>query len=161
MHEPVFSETLQVAVVVRDIEASMRTFADEYGIGPWQVYEFNPETVSDLEVEGRPADTAWRLAVAMLGNVQWELIEPLDDRSIYAEHLEKHGPGLHHVAMSSPKPYEETKAAIEAKGRRVIQSGFYNGVSFAYMSTDEDLGVITEIFDWPEGTTQEPDATYP
>jgi methylmalonyl-CoA/ethylmalonyl-CoA epimerase len=161
MHEPVFSETLQVAVVVRDIEAAMRAYADEYGIGPWQVYEFNPETLSDFEVEGKPTNTAWRLAVAMLGNVQWELIEPLDDRNIYAEHLERHGPGLHHVAVGAPKPYRETMAAMTAKGRRVIQSGIYNGVSFAYMSTDEDLGVITEIFDWPEGTTQEPDATYP
>jgi hypothetical protein len=47
------------------------------------------------------------------------------------------------------------------QGRRVLQGGEYNGVTFAYLSTDDDLSVITEVFDWPEGLVQEPDAVYP
>ena len=43
----------------------------------------------------------------------------------------------------------------------MLQGGVYNGVPFAYMPTDEDLGVITEIFDWPPGLVQEPDTVYP
>jgi hypothetical protein len=43
----------------------------------------------------------------------------------------------------------------------VLSGGLYNGVSFAYLSTDRDLKVITEIFDWPPGLVQEPDAVYP
>jgi hypothetical protein len=39
--------------------------------------------------------------------------------------------------------------------------GIYNGVTFAYLSTDEDLKVITEVFDWPDGHEQAPDAVYP
>jgi hypothetical protein len=35
MREPVFTETLQVAIVVRDLEAAMRTYVDDFGIGPW------------------------------------------------------------------------------------------------------------------------------
>jgi hypothetical protein len=50
---------------------------------------------------------------------------------------------------------------MRAKGRRALQGGVYNGVAFAYLSTDEDLGVVTEIFDWPPGRVQEPDAVYP
>jgi hypothetical protein len=48
--------------------------------------------------------------------------------------------------------------------RRVTSSsrnGLYNGVKFSYLSTDPDLGVITEIFDWPPGLRQEPDAVDP
>jgi hypothetical protein len=40
----------------------------------------------------------------------------------------------------------------------VLQGGVYNGVTF--FSTDEDLGVVTGIFDWPPGLQQEPDAVY-
>jgi hypothetical protein len=50
---------------------------------------------------------------------------------------------------------------MRAKGRRVLNGGGYKGATFAYLSTDEDLKVITEIFDWPEGLVQEPDAVYP
>ena len=43
LREPVFTETLQIALVVRDLEESLRTYVEEYGIGPWEIYEFNPE----------------------------------------------------------------------------------------------------------------------
>ena len=49
MREPVFTETLQVALVVRDLEESLRTYVEEYGIGPWEIYEFNPGNVSELQ----------------------------------------------------------------------------------------------------------------
>ena len=42
----------------------------------------------------------------------------------------------------------------------MLLSGLYNGVTFAYLSTDEDLHTVTEIFDWPEGTVQTPDEVY-
>ena len=155
-----FTETMQVSLVVRDLDAAMRTYVHEYGIGPWEIYEFNPETVSELVKDGEPAECAWRLAVTMVGSVQWELIEPLDDRSMYAEFLATKGEGLHHVAVGVPD-YAEALGTLREKGRRVLQAGVYNGVTFSYLSTDEDLGVITEIFDWPEGHTQEPDAVYP
>jgi hypothetical protein len=35
--EPVFTDVLQVAVVVRDLEAAMRRYWEGYGIGPWQI----------------------------------------------------------------------------------------------------------------------------
>jgi len=152
----VFTQTLQIALVVRDLEESLRTYVEEYGIGPWEIYEFNPANVSELH----PAGCAWRLAVTMVGSVQWELIQPLDDRSIYAEFLATKGEGVHHVAVGG-KAYREELDAMRAKGRTVLQGGHYNGVTFAYLSTNEDLGVITEIFDWPDGLSQQPDAVYP
>ncbi len=160
MPEPVFTETLQIAMVVRDLDATMRTYVHEYGIGPWEIYEFNPDTVADMTKDDQPVATAFRLAVTMVGSVQWELIQPLDDRSMYAEFLATKGEGLHHVAVATAD-YEGTRDALVAKGRRVLQSGLYNRVSFSYLSTDEDLGVITEIFDWPPGVEQKPDAVYP
>jgi hypothetical protein len=34
MREPVFNETVQLAIVVRDLEATVRRYVDYYGIGP-------------------------------------------------------------------------------------------------------------------------------
>lgn len=160
MREPVFTETLQISMVVRDLEATMRTYVEEYGIGPWEIYDFNPETMTKAERDGQPTDSASRIAVTMVGSVQWELVQPLDGKSLYAEFLATKGEGLHHVAVGTAD-YREALDTIQAKGRRILQGGIYNGVTFAYMSTDEDLRVITEIFDWPPGLVQEPDARYP
>jgi methylmalonyl-CoA/ethylmalonyl-CoA epimerase len=38
MREPVFNETVQLGIVVRDLEATVRRYVDDYGIGPWKAY---------------------------------------------------------------------------------------------------------------------------
>jgi hypothetical protein len=116
MREPLFTETLQVAVIVRDLDAAMRTYFDEYGIGPWSVYEFDPDNVRDMRSRGEPVAWSWRLAVAQVGQVQWELVEPLDDESIYAQFLSERGPGLHHVGVAVAS-YEDALAEAARRGR--------------------------------------------
>jgi methylmalonyl-CoA/ethylmalonyl-CoA epimerase len=160
MREPMFTETLQIALVVRDLEETMRTYVDEYGIGPWDIYEFNPDTVRDMREDGQPVERTWRLALSQVGRVQWELIEPLDEDSIYAKFLATKGEGIHHVGVAVPS-FGETIEALEKKGRGVVFGGEYKGVNFAYLATDSDLGLITEIFSAPPGVEQKPDAVFP
>jgi methylmalonyl-CoA/ethylmalonyl-CoA epimerase len=159
MRDPVFSETLQISIVVRDLDASLRTYVEDYGIGPWEIYAFGPDNVAPI-AGAPPVDASWRIAVTMVGSVQWELVQPLDDRSIYAAFLAQKGEGVHHVAVGG-SGYGAALDAARAHGRRVVLGGLYKGATFAYLSTDEDLGVVTEIFDWPEGLEQRPDAVYP
>jgi hypothetical protein len=148
------TDVVQVCVVVGDLDASVRTYYHEYGIGPWAIYAFDPRTVDDLRQEGEPVDTAWRLAIAQVGSMMWELIQPLDDRSTYARFLAEHGEGVHHVAVGV-ESFDDAVAA-----RDVELSGTYEGVSFAYLKTVPDLGATLEIFDRiPEG--QPPKETYP
>ena len=45
MRDPVFTGALQVAVVVTDLDVAMKTYVEDYGIGPWEIYEFNPDTM--------------------------------------------------------------------------------------------------------------------
>jgi catechol 2,3-dioxygenase-like lactoylglutathione lyase family enzyme len=160
VREPVFTEALQVCVVVRDLEAAMRTYVEGYGIGPWDVYEFNPGTVSGMHEHGEPVERSWRLALSHIGQVQWELIQPLDEGSIYGRFLAEHGEGVHHVGVAVPD-YGSTIAELGARGRDVAFGGTYNGIDFAYLATEPDLGIMTEIFSGAPGDDQAPDATYP
>jgi catechol 2,3-dioxygenase-like lactoylglutathione lyase family enzyme len=156
----VFTETLQVALVVRSLEAAMRTYVEDYGIGPWAIYEFNPGTVRNMHAGGEPLESAWRLALARVGQVHWELIEPLDDRSTYAEFLAEKGEGVHHIGVAIPS-FDRALETVAEQGREIVLGGEYNGVTFAYLPTGDDLGVITEIFDSPPGEDQQPDSVYP
>ena len=99
--EPIFTDTQQVAIVVPDLYAAMRTYVEDYGIGPWKIFLFNPETAGGMTVDEQPVEYAMRVGLANVGSVEWELIEPLDDRSIYAQFLAANGgkAGLHHVAV--------------------------------------------------------------
>ncbi len=101
MRDPVFTDTTQIGIVVRDLDASLRRYTDDYGIGPWEIYQFNAGSAEDLREDGRPVERSWRLAVTMVGHVMWELIEPLDDQSVYARFLAEKGEGVHHIAVAT------------------------------------------------------------
>jgi methylmalonyl-CoA/ethylmalonyl-CoA epimerase len=145
MREPVFIETLQIGIVVRDLDVAMRAYVDDYGIGPWDVYEFNPTNAKDLHEYGRPVERSWRLAITMVGQVMWELIEPLDDESVYARFLADKGEGVHHIAVATPS-FDDAVAAQAEKGNSLPLSGEFNGGKVAYLPTERDLGVIIEIY---------------
>jgi methylmalonyl-CoA/ethylmalonyl-CoA epimerase len=122
----------------------MRRYVDEYGIGPWAVYEFNPRTMTEMIVDDRPGQFAMRLANARLGRLYLELIEPLDDQSIHAKHLEEHGEGLHHVLLGVAD-YDRAEAILRAKGHKIIMGATQDGATFSYFSTEDALGFLVEL----------------
>lgn len=161
MQNAIFTDTLQVAIVVRDLDAALRTYTEEYGIGPWLLYDFNPSTVQNMIIDDQPAEYSMRLALTTIGSVQWELIEPTDDRSIYADFLKEHGEGLHHVALGV-SDYGEALAVFRGKGHKIIQGGTWHGFTYSYLSTEAKLGFIAELYDEPaEFVNPGPDSVYP
>ena len=69
-----------------------------------------------------------------------ELIEPLDDESVYARFLAEKGEAVHHIAVATPN-FGETVAQAEQEDVVVLSCEF-SGVKVAYLATDRDLGVI-------------------
>ncbi len=161
MSEPLFTDTVQVAVVVKDLDATMSTYFNDYGIGPFQVYEMHEDAIDDLTLNGKPAKYEMRMALANVGHVQFELIQPLDDKSDYSRFLAEKGEGVHHLSFAV-RDYKGALDALREKGHHVVMSGEYVGIPYSYMSTDRDLGFITEIVDWPtDGRKATPDSVYP
>jgi len=81
--KPAFTDILQVCVIVKDGYATMKKYNDDYGIGPWEVYKFNPDTVKNQAVHGKAQENSYLVFITQIGKVQFELIEPLDDKSDY------------------------------------------------------------------------------
>jgi methylmalonyl-CoA/ethylmalonyl-CoA epimerase len=140
MPEPAFTDTTQIGIVVRDLDATLRRYAEDYGIGPWDVREFHIGEAEAFRQYGRPSEGAWRLATTMVGRVQWELIQPLDGDSVYARFLAERGEGVHHIAVAA-RDFDGTLAQGD-----VIYDGTFPFGRVAYLGTDHDLGVVIEVF---------------
>jgi catechol 2,3-dioxygenase-like lactoylglutathione lyase family enzyme len=124
----------QVCWVVEDIAHSERWFTDVLGVARWTRFDdvaFGPETCT---YRGRPADYSIHVSIGYAGDQQLELIEPVTGVNLYTEHLERNGPGLHHVAWV-PEDFEATIAAAALQGIGVSQRGEFAGVGleFAYL----------------------------
>ena len=136
--------TMQVATIVRDLDSAMQRHWEVFGIGPWDIWEFTPETVQDYIYRGKPANHSCLIGCAWSGETQVELIQPLSGYSIYDEHLEKHGEVLHHIKLF----YAETRKAVAdftARGYPVLQSGRYDEDEHYYLDTEKDFGYIIEL----------------
>lgn len=157
------TQVLQVAVVVKDLRRSMEHYWHTLRIGPWQIYTFQPPALTNTKVRGKETHYTMKLALAQVGNVQWELIEPLEGPSIYKEFLAQRGEGLHHCAFATGElSYEQAVTAFADLDVPVLMQGTWHGITYAYMDTEKRIGTIVEIYDWPASVTlPEPEEVYP
>jgi hypothetical protein len=135
---------MQVAMVVRDMDQAMKRHWDVFKIGPWDIYEFNPSKVENYVYRGKPATHSCLIAVTWRGDTQLELMQPLTGYSIYDEHLERRGEGLHHIKLF----YSDCNKALADFARRgypVIQSGRIDEDEHYYLDTEKDYGYIIEL----------------
>ena len=142
-------DTVQVCVVTKDLERTLDGFV-QMGIGPWRVYTFGPETVKDQTYGGKPERYSMCLALATSGTMMWEVIQPLEGPNIYNDFLAKHGEGVQHVGQGcNGLSFDQQCSTLEAAGRKMIQSGNWGGVRYAYYGTEDLIGTTVEIFDFP------------
>lgn len=134
----------QIAEVVKDVETVMKRLYEDFGIGPWDVYEYGPHNIQDSLYRGRPNTQRYALAVAWHHGLQFELMSPIDGFSIYNEFIEKQGYGLQHIKLY----YKDCAKAIadyQKKGYEVVQSGRIGEDEFYYLESVDKVGATIEL----------------
>lgn len=153
----------QIALVVDDLEASVRAYSDLLGVGPWSAYELGPAVLSEMTYHGEPAEFAFRHALAWSGETQLELVQPLWGPSVFADHLAEHGPGLHHIGIIPPD-HAAAVAAFQQAGHRALQSGRGFGATgdgaFCYFDTGHPIAAVVELIS-PPSVRRTPLFVYP
>ena len=154
----------QVAIVVEDLKDGMDRYRAILGIEPWTVYRFEPPDLAETTYRGDDVDYGMLLALGDAGDTMIELIEPTMGPNLYADHLQEHGEGLHHVAYfgwAEDETYEILET-FEAAGMPVIQSGNYLGSEFWYLDTVDELnGLCFETAVRRNVDDRRPVALYP
>lgn len=159
---PLFKRITQIGLVVRDAELTAQRCWERYRMGPWRFITFDGDNLSEARVHGRPVEYAMKTAHAWVGDIDWELVQPLDDRSIYAEHLRTKGEGLHHI-LFDVDDFDTAAARLQASGAPEIGFGLWNGNPFGYFDDADALGCIAELWSPPSDRTTltPPSHTYP
>lgn len=137
---------VQVGVVVRDIEKTARNFTKIFGVDMPHISLTDTRDKALTEYKGQPTEARAKLAFIDMGGMQLELIEPDDHPSTWKEFLDKHGEGIHHIALNV-KGMKETVAYLENNGMPLVQKGEYIGGRYAYIDSSDKLGMIIELLE--------------
>lgn len=137
----------QIGVIVRDVDAAVEYYSSLFGIGPFNVYESSPDK---YWFKGKPSYMKVRQGKAMLGDVELELVQPLEGESPYHEFLKNEGEGLNHLGFNTPnfdEMYERfVEAGFESMMRVESYVEYYDGyIRTCNFDTRRIGGVVFEI----------------
>ena len=112
----------QIAIVVKDLELVAENYWKILGIGPWAIFKWEAPLVYDRKYHGQAVWAREKIALAQVGNMQLELVQPVEGPSIYRDWLEEHGEGLHHMNFLVDD-VDEAAEVLAIEGFTSIQSG--------------------------------------
>jgi catechol 2,3-dioxygenase-like lactoylglutathione lyase family enzyme len=140
----------QTGFVVADLEAALAGWVQGFGIGPWLVLD--PVVLDPSEYRGRPVTLPIRIALAQSGELQIEVIEPLDEQpSCYREFLDAGRTGLHHLAWWADD-FDAVVSDARDAGAETVQAGDLMGTRFCYLDTPTPPGVLAEVVEWTDAS---------
>ena len=136
----------QIAIVVNDIEAASRRWADVLGVDVPMVIVTQPGNEVEQIYRGIPSNAQAKLAFFSLGQVQLELIEPIGDSSAWAEGLRDQGEAVHHIAFWV-EGMQRSADFLKSQSVPLIHRGDMGEGQYAYFDSREKLGVMVELLE--------------
>lgn len=139
-----WARAYQVGVVVRDMDAAKR-FYERLGIGPF--IEGPSAHTFERTIYGQNSpDTQVRGAIAQMGSIEFELLQPVFGRSVQGDFLEEHGEGIVHICAHTDDLDRDIEE-LTGLGYEVISEGrLEDGGHFAYFDTRSVGGLVLELF---------------
>lgn len=138
----------QVAYMVDNIDAAMKYWHEEFGVGPFLVTR-NAVPLTNAYYRGEKAKTTRVcIAFAYVGDMQLELIELVGDTpGLYKEALDKKNYGVHHYAVLVDDFAKAYNWALDNGFDAVIDAGMDGLARMSYME-NPDSGLILEVIEW-------------
>jgi len=132
----------QNAYVTRNLDAALGIFRTEYGFDGFMRMEVSFE-ISTL---GRRGTASVKLALGWIGNVQYEIIEPVSGLiDVYFEGMDDRRPmSFHHVCMRVPD-WAAFRSQVEQEKRPIAMEGGTPGhLMWLYIDARDTLGHYLE-----------------
>jgi methylmalonyl-CoA/ethylmalonyl-CoA epimerase len=137
---------VQIGIVVADRDQTTRLLTSLFGIGPFRLVEWPDRAESKYYYRGAEEHIRIRQAFVQLGDVEVELIQPLEGRSGYSDFLDQTGGGIHHV-LFEVSDIDPVIQELAKSGVTVLQSGtgIRPGTRWVLLDTREMLGFYVEL----------------
>lgn len=134
-------EIMQVGVVVRDMDKAIKRLSS-LGIGPFESRLLPPDR--EEWYRGKPHKGNVKISMAQVGDVQLELVQPVEGESVHKEFLDSKGEGIQHV-MFAVKDFDKEVARLTKEGAiELLRAKMPGGRGIAYFDLNVG-GIIVEL----------------
>lgn len=109
----------QVTLVARDLGAKVRNYHRAFGWGPWQFFDSRqPDLFDDVRLGVDSWSPDFRLAQTMVGDINFEIIEPRGSSNPWQAYLDTVGEGLIGISVMPKAPHglDEVTAQFSGAG---------------------------------------------
>ena len=113
---------VQVGLVVRDLDKTMQQFKLLLGAEPDRVIEKSPSAPGPKYYLGQERDFYQRAALYSMNGIEFEILQPYNDRSALTDFLDERGEGIHHVAFDTDN-FDAFAAHLAENGAELVQTG--------------------------------------
>lgn len=140
----------QINITTQDLRKTIEKITELLEIGPWEVGCQSKKVVRNSlfreNGELKDVDFSFLLAILVCGNIEWEVIEPVEGPLVYNDFLNRRGIGFHHILLEIPqKKWDETLERFERNGAELTCRGALGPVDWCYVNTERDLHFYTEM----------------
>ena len=140
-----------VGIVVRNIDAVAKAYADVFGL-PVPAVQEEQGIVFPADFTG-DREASVKTALLALNGVSVELIQPMGGASPWRDHLDKYGESMHHISYHGlPDAYAAALKAID-KGGQVVVGG--PGATTVMVDLREKLGMTIGFSELPANPSRQ------
>ena len=139
----------RIGIVVQSVAKKLQTFQKYFQIDPESILLLDPDDPNlsprntETTYEGQALDFQTRVCIFPLGNIEIELLEPIEPRGPYYDFLMENGEGLHHFNIDVNDVLHFT-AIMELFGAPQLTSGRWDTLYYEYYDARSSLGMILE-----------------
>ncbi len=138
-----FTRLVHIGVVVRDMNKTIYRL-NALGIGPFKPRILPPD--AQEKYRGKPFSPSQRVAIQItqIGNMELELIQPIEGESPHQEFLNEKGEGIQHLGFIVDNLEEDVKCLTAEGSSILLTSQFKSGGGVVYLDLDV-AGLIVEL----------------
>ena len=139
-----------IGVVVDDLDEAVKFYGEIFGVGPFEIVDFDAADTDFFYSYGKPAKPKMRAAMYYNGDFFLELVEVTEGESVHTEFFGKHGEGLQHLCFMVEET-EQVLKKLEPRGIKPVLDYRFSSGEGAERTTIREVYLNTA--DFPGGTT--------
>jgi len=137
----------QIGIITAGIREALPGVAAAFNLRTWYEPKYAEK---EFVINGKQVELDFQLVFAYSGGLQIELIEEKSQKAtVYKDHLDQHGQGIHHLGFFVPD-MDAKLDLVEQLGLEILLESRFKtagggSVRFVYLDTRQVCGMILEL----------------